>query len=83
MAAEPALDSRNRRNVKLLTSVTARVLGYQGNRRTAHALRFAPIRSVSFRMPRRDRAVGTGGRRDTGGDREWEAVRPYTWVKFG
>ena len=43
------------------------VLAYQGNLRDAGALRFAPIRSSGFRMPRRERAVELVGGRDAQG----------------
>jgi hypothetical protein len=55
------VDSRSRRSGWLITSVTARVVAQQGNCRAGCALRFAPVRSSGFRMPRRERAVDMGG----------------------
>ena len=69
------LDSRSRRNVWLLTSVTARVFAYQGTTGPL-ALRFAPIRSPGFRMPRGECAVELAGAGDAQGDREVGGCAP-------
>jgi len=55
-----SLDSRNKRNVWLVSSVIAHVLAYQETAGPL-ALRFAPFRSPGSRMPRRERAVEMAG----------------------
>jgi hypothetical protein len=58
-----SLDSRNKRNVWLVSWVIARVLAYQETAGSL-ALRFAPFCSPGSRMPRRERAVEMAGAGD-------------------
>jgi hypothetical protein len=69
------LDSRHRRNVWLVTSVTARVLAYQGNSREACALGFAHPVSGFHAVNLRLNWQVAGAHRD----REWGCALRPSW----